>query len=132
MNHNFFFSFFFNSSMVTTETSYSIWKLNFPVVASIYEKEYSVGTVSYNTEHCFVGFFFFFLSFFFFVIFFCGFLLFFFPFLVLQCQHPRKWDAMDYNWNCNNEDKKAFPDLQVNCTAASYTHMINHIMIPSK
>lgn len=38
--------------MVTTETSYSIWKLNFPVVASIYEKEYSVGTVSYNTEHC--------------------------------------------------------------------------------
>lgn len=39
--------------MVTTETSYSIWKLNFPVVASIYEKEYSVGTVSYNTEHWF-------------------------------------------------------------------------------
>lgn len=94
--------------MVTTETSYSIWKLNFPVVASIYEKEYSVGTVSYNTEHCW------------------------FFFLILQCQHPRKWDAMDYNWNCNNEDKKAFSDLQVNCTAASYTHMINHIMIPSK
>lgn len=43
--------------MVTTETSYSIWKLNFPVVASIYEKEYSVGTVSYNTEHWFFFFF---------------------------------------------------------------------------
>lgn len=43
--------------MITTETSYSIWKLNFPVVASIYEKEYSVGTVSYNTEHCFFFFF---------------------------------------------------------------------------
>lgn len=42
--------------MVTTETSYSIWKLNFPVVASIYEKEYSVGTVSYNTEHWFFFF----------------------------------------------------------------------------
>lgn len=69
--------------MVTTETSYSIWKLNFPVVASIYEKEYSVGTVSYNTEHWFF-------------------------FNILQCQHPRKWDAMDYNWNCNNEDKKHF------------------------
>lgn len=94
--------------MITTETSYSIWKLNFPVVASIYEKEYSVGTVSYNTEHC-VGFF--------------------FNITVLT---PKKMRCMDYNWNCNNEDKKAFSDLQVNCTAASYTHMINHIMIPSK
>lgn len=93
--------------MVTTETSYSIWKLNFPVVASIYEKEYSVGTVSYNTEHWFF-------------------------FNILQCQTPKKMRCNGLQLKLQQWGQKAFSDLQVNCTAASYTHMINHIMIPSK